>query len=57
MTVTLTCKGCAAVITAGDEEELVAEVQAHHAREHNGGHNPSSEHILARLAADDPEEA
>jgi hypothetical protein len=37
------------VITAGDEEELVAHVQAHVRDDHGGGHPPSREHILTRL--------
>jgi predicted small metal-binding protein len=37
------------VITADDEDELVAQVQNHAARDHNATHVLSRQHILARL--------
>jgi hypothetical protein len=58
MTVTLTCTRCHEPITAEDEDQLVAQVQAH-ARDHGGAHGthvPSRERILAHLHRQDPEE-
>jgi len=55
MTISLTCKRCGEVITADDEDGLVAVVQTHHVRDHDGAHIPAREHILARLHAQDPE--
>ncbi len=49
MTVTLACRRCGLVITADDEDELVAEVQAHAARDHDLAHPLSRERILAHL--------
>lgn len=49
MLFSLTCPRCDAVITADDEEELVARVQAHVRDDHNAAHSPSQKHILARL--------
>lgn len=49
MTITLTCTRCRQPITARDEDDLVAQVQAH-ARDHGGAHAthiPTREHILA----------
>jgi hypothetical protein len=54
MTVSLTCTRCHELITATDEDQLVAQVQAH-ARAH-GTHVPSRERILAHLRRQDPEE-
>lgn len=51
MSISLTCKGCGAVIAADDEDGFVAEVRTHHVRDHGGAHIPSREHILARLHA------
>jgi predicted small metal-binding protein len=58
MAVSLTCTRCHELITADDEDELVAEVQAH-ARDHGGAHGehvPTRERILAHLRRHDPEE-
>jgi predicted small metal-binding protein len=58
MTASLTCMRCHERITAEDEDELVAQVQAH-ARDHGGAHRqhvPSREHILSHLHRRDPEE-
>lgn len=49
----LTCPRCHAVITADDEENLVARVQAHVRDDHGGGHVPSRKHILALLHRQD----
>jgi Protein of unknown function (DUF1059) len=58
MTVSVTCKRCDELITAEDEDELVAQVEAH-ARDHgaHGAHVPSRERILAHLLRQDPEES
>ena len=48
MTVRMTCKHCRTLITADNEEELVAQVQTH-TRDHDGERALSREHILARL--------
>jgi predicted small metal-binding protein len=53
MTLSLTCKGCDKVITADNEEEMVAALQAHIVRDHNGAHSPTREQILARLHRQD----
>jgi hypothetical protein len=60
VTITLTCTRCREPITARDEDDLVAQVQAH-ARDHGGAqatHVPTREHILARHHQDttDPAE-
>ena len=62
MTVSVTCKRCRELITAEDEDELVAQVEAH-ARDHGGDHGgahgahvPSRERVLAHLHRQDPEE-
>jgi hypothetical protein len=50
MTITTTCRRCREPIIAEDEDDLVAQVQAH-ARDHGGArgtHVPTREHILAR---------
>lgn len=49
MTVSLTCPRCNTVITADDEDQLVAHVQAHVRDDHEASHSPSREHVLARL--------
>jgi hypothetical protein len=54
MTLSVTCPRCGAVITARDEDELVARVQAHVRDDHNAGHRPSRKHILARLHRQSP---
>lgn len=54
MTVSVTCKRCHELITASDEDDLVAQVEAH-ARDHGGArgaHVPSRERILAHLRRD-----
>jgi Fe2+ or Zn2+ uptake regulation protein len=48
MSISLTCKGCTTVITAQDEDELVA-LQRHIVNDHNGSHTPTREQILAIL--------
>jgi len=47
MTISLTCTRCRQPITARDEDDLVAQVQAH-ARDHGGAH---ATHIPTRVAA------
>jgi len=56
MSISLPCKRCGAVITADDEDELVAKVQTHAARDHDLAHALSREHILAHLHGQDPKE-
>lgn len=49
MTISTTCKRCHEPITAENEDDLVAQVQAH-ARDHGGAHGthiPTRNHILA----------
>jgi hypothetical protein len=51
MTMTTICKRCREPIIAEDEDDLVAQVQAH-ARDHGGArgtHFPTREHILSHL--------
>lgn len=51
MTISITCKRCKEPITAVDEDDLMAQVEAH-ARDHGGArgtHVPSREHVLAHL--------
>ncbi len=55
MTLTLTCKGCNIAITADNEDEMVAALQAHIVRDHNSAHSPTREQILARLHTQDSE--
>ncbi len=48
------CRRCRELITAADEDDLVAQVQAH-ARDHGGAHGthvPSRERILDHLRQD-----
>jgi hypothetical protein len=55
MTLSMTCTRCHELITATDEDQLVAQVQAH-ARDHGGAHGarvPSRERVLAHLQAQD----
>lgn len=50
------CKRCREPITATDEDDLVAQVQAH-ARDHGGAHGkhvPTRDHILSRAHRADP---
>jgi predicted small metal-binding protein len=54
MALSLTCPRCEAVITADDEDELVAKVQAHAHDDHDGVHSLSRERILAHLHGQDP---
>lgn len=49
MPLSLPCRRCQAVITADDEDALVAAVQAHAARDHDLTHPLLREHILAHL--------
>ncbi len=54
MTVSTICKRCREPIVAVDDDDLVAQVQAH-ARDHGGArgtHIPSREHILSHLHRD-----
>jgi hypothetical protein len=58
MAVSLTCTRCQELITAEDQDELVAQVQAH-ARDHGGAHGqhlPTRERILTHLQRQDAEE-
>ncbi len=58
MTLSVTCTRCHELITAEDEDELVAQVQTH-ARDHGGAHGahvPSRERILTHLHRQDPED-
>jgi hypothetical protein len=51
MPVTITCRRCKKPITAQDEDDLIAQVEAH-ARDHGGAHGrhiPTRERILAHL--------
>lgn len=57
MTISLICKRCKEPITAKNEDDLIAEVQAH-ARDHGGAHSthtPSRERILTHLQHRDGE--
>ncbi len=54
MTVSMNCRRCKELITAVDEDELVAKVEAHaldHGAAH-GKHFPLREHILGHLRRD-----
>jgi hypothetical protein len=56
MTISITCKRCKELITAEDEDDLMAQVQDH-ARDHGGArgtHLPSREHVLAHLLKRNP---
>lgn len=56
MTISMPCKRCREMIVAADEDDLVAQVEAH-ARDHGGArgtHVPSRERILAHLRRKDP---
>lgn len=55
MTPSLRCPRCDAVITADDEDELVARVQSHVRDDHGATHALSRERILARIHRQDPE--
>lgn len=48
MRFTMTCRHCGEVLRADDEDDLVAQVQAHR-RSHDRGPALSRDHILARL--------
>lgn len=51
MALTVTCKRCQELITAEDEDDLVAQVETH-ARDHGGAHGthiPTRERILGHL--------
>ncbi len=59
MTVTTTCKRCRQPIVATDEDDLVAQVQAH-ARDHGGArgtHIPTREHILGHFRRQESDES
>lgn len=59
MTISTICIRCREPIIAIDEDDLVAQVQAH-ARDHGGAHGrhvPSREHILARNRPHDPDKS
>lgn len=54
MTISVTCKRCREMIIAVDEDDYVAQVEAH-ARDHGGArgaHVPSRERTLAHLRQD-----
>ena len=58
MTVSVICKRCHQPITAEDEDELVAQVEAH-ARDHGGAHGqhiPTRERVLTHLHRQDGQE-
>jgi hypothetical protein len=58
MTVSVTCKRCHELITAEDEDELVAQVEAH-ARDHGGArsqHISTRERVLTHLGRQDAQE-
>ena len=58
MTVRVTCKRCHELITAEDEDELVAQVETH-ARDHGGAHGehiPTPERVLTHLHRQDAQE-
>jgi hypothetical protein len=51
MAVSVACKRCMQLITAVNEEDLLAQVEAH-ARDHGGAHGthiPTREHVLGHL--------
>lgn len=53
---TITCKRCKRPIVAEDEDDLMAQVEAH-ARDHGGAHGhhlPTRERILAHLRQEQP---
>jgi hypothetical protein len=55
MTVSITCKRCKQPIIAEDEDDLIAQVEAH-ARDHGGAHGthiPTRRHVLAHLQRQD----
>jgi len=57
VTISTICKRCRAPIIASDEDDLVAQVQAH-ARDHGGArgkHVPSRDRILGHLRRHDTE--
>lgn len=56
MTITMPCKRCGVTISAEDEDDLVAKVQAHALEDHNLEHALPRKHILAHLRARVPEE-
>ncbi len=49
MTISMPCKRCGVVITADDEDDLVAKVQRHARDDHNLKHDLPRKHILAHL--------
>jgi hypothetical protein len=57
VSISTTCKGCGVVLTAEDEDALVAEVQAHLAEAHPGGHSPSRDQVLAVIRSRDVDES
>ena len=56
MTITMQCRRCDVVISADDEDDLVAKVQAHARDEHDLKHDLPRKHILAHLHAQDPKQ-
>jgi hypothetical protein len=57
VSISTTCKGCGVVLTAEDEDALVAGVQAHLAEAHPGGHSPSRDQVLAVIRSRDVDES
>ncbi|MGI8411790.1 MAG: DUF1059 domain-containing protein [Solirubrobacteraceae bacterium] len=49
MTLIINCPRCDKTITADDEEDLVAKVQAHVRKDHGFPHTLPRKHILGRL--------
>jgi len=56
MTISMTCQRCDAVITADDEDDLVAKVQAHARGDHGLAHILPRKHILAHLHRQEADE-
>jgi predicted small metal-binding protein len=54
MPMTLHCPRCDFVLSAEDEDELVAKVQAHVRKDHGLEHTLPRKHILARLRRQPP---
>lgn len=53
-TISMPCRRCGVVITADDEDDLVAKVQRHARDDHDLKHDLPRKHILAHLHAQDP---
>ena len=56
MTLKMKCPRCDTVITAADEDDLVARVQAHARNDHGLQHTLPRKHILANLRVRDRED-